>query len=186
MSSTRLSPILFVSVTLTSLAIILQGSNKAEAKAGVAQIVQNQSAVPASQANLPTSPAPSGMTNGIPPEQAQQHIGETNTVCGLVARARYLDTSKTKPTLLNLGRPYPDHAFSVMIPDSDRSKFKDPPEVFFNGKTVCVTGMIIDFRGKPQIMVEDPSQIVVTAAAPAAPDKPATNTVQKTPTANTR
>jgi micrococcal nuclease len=96
-----------------------------------------------------------------------------------------MDSSRAKPTLLNFVRPYPDHPFSVMIPNSARPKFKDPPEALFNGKTVCVTGAIIDYRGKPEIVVEDPSQIVIKESAQATPDTTATNTVQKTPaTAN--
>ena len=85
--------------------------------------------------------------------------------------------AKTKPTLLNFDRPFPDHTFSVMIADANRAKFKGPPEVMFKGKTLCVTGLIIDFRGKPEIVVDDPSQISVTPESQAA----GTNTVQKTP-----
>lgn len=176
MSSTRLCPVLLASVTLTSLAMIWPGASKVEAKTIVAEDAAGQSDVSATN-----TPAAGGTANGISAEQARQHIGETNTVCGLVAGARYMDKAKTKPTLLNFDRPFPDHTFSVMIPDVDRAKFKGPPEMVFSGKTVCVTGMIIDFRGKPEIVVEDPTQIVVSAEAPATPDKTATNTVQKTP-----
>ena len=95
----------------------------------------------------------------IPSAQAKQHIGETNTVCGVVAGGRYM--GKTKPTLLNFDRPYPNHTFSVMIPDADRAKFKGAPEEMFNGKTLCVTGVIIDYRDKPEIIVNDPSQITL-------------------------
>ena len=114
----------------------------------------------ASLANIPPTPT-GGTANGITAEQAEQHVGETNTVCGLVASVRYLDTSKTKPTLLNFDHPSPNQTFTVMIRDADRAEFKDPPEMMFNGKTVCVTGVIIDFRGKPEIVVTDPSQIVL-------------------------
>ena len=182
MFSNRLGPILFASVMLGSLAFILQGSNKAEAKIRVTEVVPSEGEVPASQTNIPAPPFPDGITSRISAEQAQQHIGQPSTVCGLVAGGRYLEASSRKPTLLNFSRPYPDHTFSVMIPDSDRPKFKQPPEVLFNGKTVCVTGVIIEFRGKPQIVVENPSQIVIAAAAQATANKTATNAVEKTPT----
>jgi micrococcal nuclease len=181
MSNARLRPILFALVILPSLAMIWPGANKVEAKANVTEDAVGQSEVPASPTNIPPTPATSGTSNGIPAEQAKQHIGETNTVCGLVASARYMDSAKTKPTLLNFDRPFPDHTFSVMIRDADRAKFSGPPEMLFTGKTVCVTGVILDFRGKPEIVVSDPSQIVVSAAAQATPDKTATNAVQKIP-----
>jgi hypothetical protein len=115
----------------------------------------------------------------IPAELASQHVGETNTVCGLVASARYMESTHAKPTLLNFVKPYPDHLFSVMIPNTARSKFKDPPEAAFTGKVVCVTGAIIDYRGKPEIIVQDPSQMVVKEPAPGTVEQVTSNTVQK-------
>jgi len=121
----------------------------------------------------------------ITAEQAQDHIGETNTVCGLVASARYMDSQPARPTFLNFDHPYPEQTFSVMIPDLSRAAFNEPPEVLFNGKTVCVTGLIVDRRGKPQIVVEDPDQIVIQEAVPATASeaftKVITNTNQKPP-----
>jgi len=180
----RMSSVLFVSVVFASIAIALQGYDAAGAPK-VTEAADNQSTVSGSQTNIPPPRPLNGAANPIPADQAKEHIGETNTVCGLVASARYLDTSKAKPTVLNFVHPYPDHLFSVMIPDSARPKFKDPPEVAFTNKTVCVTGAIIDYRGKPEIVVDDPSQIVVKESPQPTPDKTATNTVRETlPTAN--
>ena len=110
---------------------------------------------------LPSAMASVRVLETITAEQAQDHIGETNTVCGLVATARYHGTQPARPTFLNFDHPYPNQTFAVMIPDLSRAKFSSPPEVLFNGKTVCVTGLIVDRRGKPQIVVENPSQIVI-------------------------
>ena len=135
---------------------------------------------------LPSAMASVRVLETITAAQAQDHIGETNTVCGLVASARYMDSGRARPTFLNFDYPYPDQTFAVMIPDLSRAAFNEPPEVLFNGKTVCVTGLIVDRRGKPQIVVEDPSQIVIQEAASAttseAVTKVITNTNQKTPT----
>jgi hypothetical protein len=59
-------------------------------------------------------------------EQAQEHIGEINTVCGLVASARYVDTDPARPTFLNFDRPYPNQSCAVRIPDSSRAAFNEP------------------------------------------------------------
>ena len=135
---------------------------------------------------LPSTMASVRVLETITAEQAQDHIGETNTVCGLVASARYMDSQPARPTFLNFDHPYPEQTFSVMIPDLSRAAFNEPPEVLFNGKTVCVTGLIVDRRGKPQIVVEDPDQIVIQEAVPATASeaftKVITNTNQKTPT----
>ena len=43
-------------------------------------------------------------------------------------------------------------------------KFKESPEVAFQGKRVCVNGPIQDYRDKPEIIVTSPSQLRVDAA----------------------
>lgn len=185
MCDTRSGSVLFVSVALALFAGAWQGVDAAAAPPTVTEVAGSQNDISGTHTNIATPAAPNGAVNPIPADQAKQHIGETNTVCGLVASARYMDSTKAKPTLLNFVRPYPDHAFSVMIPNSARPKFKDPPESLFTNKTVCVTGAIINYRGKPEMVINDPSQIVIQESAQAAPDKTATNTVQKTPaTAN--
>ena len=118
----------------------------------------------------------------VPADQAQEHIGETTTVCGLVASARYVDHERNKATYLNFDYPYPNQTFAVMIPGPSRAEFNEPPEVVFNGKTICVTGLIVEHRGKPGIVVENPSQIVVQEAASATAKEATPNVRQKSPT----
>ena len=87
---------------------------------------------------------------------AAAHVGETATVCGVVASAKYADSSRAQPTFLDVGRPYPNDPFTAVIFGSDRAKFGEP-EVTLAGKRVCVTGQVQNYRGKPQIIVSDPS-----------------------------
>jgi len=101
----------------------------------------------------------------IPAAEAAQHVGETAEVCGRVASAAYISTIKGQPTFLNFERPYPDQVFTVVIWGAHRWKFDAPPERLFNGKTVCVTGLIETYRGKPEIVVGDPEQLVVVTPA---------------------
>ena len=55
----------------------------------------------------PSSVAGVKVLETVTSEQAQEHIGEINTVCGLVATTRYLDSEPAQPTFLNFDRPYP-------------------------------------------------------------------------------
>jgi len=103
----------------------------------------------------------SAQTNYITPEEASKYIGKTKTVCGEVVSTNYAARSRGQPTFLNLDQPYPNQIFTVVIWGSERNKFKSPPEIFYRGKSVCVTGVIDTYRGKPQIIVRDPSQIVI-------------------------
>jgi DNA/RNA endonuclease YhcR with UshA esterase domain len=95
----------------------------------------------------------------ISPEDAPRHVGETAMVCGEVASAKSASSSRSQPTFLDLNRPYPNAPFTAVIFGSDRPKF-GTPETALRGKRICVTGQIRDYRGKPEIILSDPSQLV--------------------------
>jgi DNA/RNA endonuclease YhcR with UshA esterase domain len=100
----------------------------------------------------------------ISPKDAINHIGQHQTVCGIVASTVYEVRQPGKPTYLNLDQSFPDQIFTIVIWGSERHAFKTPPEVFYNEKSVCVTGTITTFEGIPQIIVERPSQINIRSA----------------------
>lgn len=92
--------------------------------------------------------------------EAKAHIGESTTVCGNVVSTHYSARSKGNPTFLNLDEAYPNQIFTILIWGSDRPKFGDP-EAKYSHKKVCVTGLIKDYRGLPEVIVEQPGQIVI-------------------------
>lgn len=94
----------------------------------------------------------------LTPEQAAAHVGEQAVVCGVVASAKYATRTKGQPTFLNLGAPYPRHVFTALVWGSARASFPYAPESL-QGKDVCVEGRISAYQGKPQIVLERPSQI---------------------------
>jgi hypothetical protein len=82
-------------------------------------------------------------------------------VCGMVASSKFASQSKKQPTFINLDKAYPNQIFTIVIWGSDRGKFPEPPEDYYQGKKICVKGMIKAYRGKPEIIVNDPSQITI-------------------------
>jgi hypothetical protein len=66
--------------------------------------------------------------------------------------------ARHKPTFLNLDEPYPRQVFTILIWDTDRQKF-GTPETSLMGKRVCATGRIEGYKGKPEIVATQPSQI---------------------------
>jgi hypothetical protein len=100
-------------------------------------------------------------TAHITARQAKDHVGETQTVCGKVASARYAPRSKGQPTFLNLDEPYPNQIFTILIWGENRSKFGQP-ESQYRDADVCVTGKITSYRGTPEIVATETSQIVVS------------------------
>ena len=92
--------------------------------------------------------------------EAKGHIGDKTTVCGPVAGTKYGATSRGKPTWLNIGNDYPSsERFVVIIWGENRGNFPQPPESYYDGKTICVTGLIQEYKGIPQIEVKTPDQI---------------------------
>ena len=92
--------------------------------------------------------------------EAKDHIGDRATVCGKVVSTHYAKSSKGEPTFLNLDEPYPKEVFTILIWGSDREKF-GTPEDEYKGLRVCVTGKIINFRGRPEIVATERGQIEI-------------------------
>ena len=93
-------------------------------------------------------------------DQAKDHIGERTTVYGPVVDTYYASGSSGRPTFLNIGNSYPNpNRFTVVIWGANRGKFAQPPEDYFLGKTICVTGLVVTHDGVPQIEVTSPDQI---------------------------
>lgn len=97
----------------------------------------------------------------IDASDAVNHVGEKLKVCGKVFTTRYLDYSAKKPTFLNLGAPYPNQNFTIVIMGINRPKFSYLPEERLKNEKVCATGRIQMYKGKPQMELSEPSEIEV-------------------------
>ena len=60
--------------------------------------------------------------------------------------------------LLEFGNPNPNAAFTAVIWGDNRAKF-GTPEKSLPGTRVCVTGQVRDYRGKPEVILTDQSQL---------------------------
>jgi DNA/RNA endonuclease YhcR with UshA esterase domain len=104
--------------------------------------------------------APLQAQKSLSTAEAREHIGEKATVCGDVVSTHYAARSRGNPTFINLDKPYPNQVFTVLIWGSDRLKFGDPEEAY-RSKRICVTGKISDYKGSPEVVAYEPSQIKV-------------------------
>ena len=97
----------------------------------------------------------------IKAEDAAKHIGDTVKVCTKIYGTRYLEQSNRAPTFLNAGASYPNSPLTFVVFGENRPAFKNKPEEFYNNKQVCVTGKIESYKGKPEIILINETQISI-------------------------
>lgn len=102
-----------------------------------------------------SSPEAETSAGTIKPSSAGKHIGQNATVKGYVA-----DVHITKKVAyLNFDNKYPNHTFTGVIFARSFSVFDDLEQ--YEGKNVELTGEISEYKGKPQIILENKNQIKI-------------------------
>lgn len=92
---------------------------------------------------------------------AGKFVGQTVKVCGKIYGGRFLDRTPKQLTLLNMGADYPNQLLTIMIEGEKRKTFSYKPEEKLVQKEVCVVGIIKEFRGKYEIIVEKEGDISI-------------------------
>lgn len=94
-------------------------------------------------------------------DSVEQFVNQRVTICDKIYGGIFLDKSKKRITLLNMGGAYPKQKLTVLIPDSCRFLFSKAPETYFKYKNVCITGQILLYNGKYEIVLTKPEDIVI-------------------------
>lgn len=115
-------------------------------------------------AMLPLLPLAAQARN-LTPAEAAGNIGQAATVCGYVASVTRSAVLRGRPTFLNFDQPYPNQSFMVTIWGGQRDQLPETPESLA-GKRVCVTGTISGFHGRPEMFLQDPSQLKKEQSSP--------------------
>jgi hypothetical protein len=94
----------------------------------------------------------------VPVAQANQHIGEQVTLEGRVVATH----SSSLATVLAFA---PNFAgFTAKILAGDQSKFPVDLDRRYRDRVVRLTGEVTDYRGKPEMTLRDPTQLVLVLA----------------------
>lgn len=99
------------------------------------------------------SPRRSSPSEVIDFKDAPKHIGEHVTVRGRIVRI----ATPNKTTFINFSEDWRNDPFTAVIFEADAEKFKNIGD--YEGKTVLITGVIKEYKGKAEIVLTDPSQI---------------------------
>jgi len=98
--------------------------------------------------------APAGPPPVITPDEAAQHVGDLVVVQGTISQ---IVLSVNLTTHINFGGLYPNHVFTATIFKAKQPLFKGVKEL--EGKVVQVRGVVHLYRGKPEIVLEEPTQL---------------------------
>ena len=60
-----------------------------------------------------------------------------------------------------MGGEYPNNLLTVVIMFNKRKNFSYQPEEYRQVKTICITGTVKNYKGKPEIVVEKGEQVKV-------------------------
>lgn len=93
---------------------------------------------------------PTGPSKSIDIKDAAAHLNETVTLTAKVYGSRDFGSM----ILLNLGAAYPDSPLTVVLRGDARSL-----STGIDGKTITITGQLMDYKGKPEIVVTDKNQL---------------------------
>lgn len=91
----------------------------------------------------------------------EQYEGKIVKVCTKIYGTKFLDNNGGKPTFLNAGGAFPNAPLTILIWGDNRKNFKNAPEKYYDGKNVCITGKVVIYKGKPEIIVTKEDEIVV-------------------------
>ena len=83
---------------------------------------------------------------------AANHYNEYVQVSAKVYGYKALDNM----TLVNLGAAYPDQLLTIVLRGDAKDAYNG-----WDGQTISVTGKIVSYKDKPEIVVTDPKQVVV-------------------------
>lgn len=117
--------------------------------AGVLNIIFSKTKVAALPATK-AQPMEAALT--VAETDVAKHTGETIKVFSKVYG--YKDFGSM--VLVNMGGAYPNSLFTIVL----RSDAKSLGEKL-DGKSICVTGKVTDYKGKPEITVTDPAWVTV-------------------------
>ena len=95
--------------------------------------------------------------NGIDAKEAAQYIGKKVTACSRVYGIKSLDNV----TFINAGDKFPNSPLTIVIFAKDRKTFPRPIEELYADKNICVKGTIELFKGKAEIIVTKPEEIIL-------------------------
>ncbi len=95
----------------------------------------------------------------IAAKDAARHLNEEVTVSDKICNVKFFPSSSL--TLLDVGGNHPHELLTLVIKGENLKKFSKTTPESLKGKNVSVTGKLIDYKGKPEIVLTEPNQLKI-------------------------
>lgn len=92
-------------------------------------------------------------------EDAPKYVNDSVIICSKIYGGKFLKKAKGSPTFLDVGGKYPNAPLTLVIWGDVRKQFHQAPELLY-GKDVCIYGVIIMYKDKPEIIIRQEYQIL--------------------------
>jgi DNA/RNA endonuclease YhcR with UshA esterase domain len=100
--------------------------------------------------------------------EVPDHVGDSVKLEGTIAGVKTFssDDGKERPVLLNLGAEFPNQLLTVAVFSTYKTSTIMMPTESNKGDIAIVTGKIEMYKGKPQIVVREASQLQIANGSP--------------------
>lgn len=115
----------------------------------------NTTPTPPSTSNTITQPTTQSSDQVIDYTEAANHLGQNISVRGKIVR---VDTSRKGTTFLDYCSDYKNCPFSAVVFASNTGSFNDLNS--YEGKTITIKGFIRTYQNRPEIILNNQSQII--------------------------
>ena len=95
--------------------------------------------------------------NLVEAKEAVNYVGKSITVCSRIYGIR----STEKITQINIEAPFPNSPFTIIIFANSYNKFPQPIAEYYKDKNICVKGKVELYKDKPQIIIDNPEDIII-------------------------
>jgi S1/P1 Nuclease len=92
----------------------------------------------------------------ISASDAEKYIGRKVVVCSIVYGVKELPNIN----FINLGARFPDNPLTIVVFSDDKKNFSEGLSVY-EGKNICVTGIVKEYKSKPEIIINSPQDISI-------------------------
>lgn len=99
------------------------------------------------------------------PCDAAKHVGDSVIIIGFVTNVQRLTAGKEAPTLVTIGDKDKIELVTLFIPGAHRQNFRRNPETAYLNEYVQVTGRVMLYKGKTQIILYSEKQISIARDA---------------------